>query len=126
MHIIHYNTFIVAVKILVIIISNLNIFETHVSTDVSTCHDFTIDKCHIDPDGLLETVKDISIENCQFYCNIIYKDLCTFFIYDRKQVLCELIQEPFENYVQSCSKYGGPKDPSISECYDSNDKCKVT
>ena len=92
----------------------------------SSCNDFTIDKCNIDPGGLLETVKDISERNCQFYCNVIYKDKCTFFIYDRKEVLCELIEEPYDNYVHTCDKYGGPVHPSISECYDSDDDCKVS
>ena len=119
------NNFLVVTIVASVVISNLNTIEASVTSKISTCNDFTIDKCHIEPGGLLETVKDISIDNCQFYCNIIYKDLCTFFIYDRKEVLCQLIQEPFDNYVQSCSKYGGPKNPTISECYDSNDGCKV-
>ena len=84
-----------------------------------------MDKCQIDPGGLLETVKDISEVNCQFYCNVIYGGKCTFFIYDRREVLCELINEPFENYINSCGKFGGPSSPSISQCYDSDDKCKV-
>ena len=120
------NHFLVVTIVVILFFSNLYETKTGVTSKVPTCNDFTIDKCHIDPGGLLETVKDISIDNCQFYCNIIYKDLCTFFIYDRKEVLCELIKEPFDNYVHSCSKYGGPNSPTISECYDSNDGCKVT
>ena len=58
--------------------------------------------------------------------NVIYKDKCTFFIYDRKEVLCGLIEEPYDNYVHTCDKYGGPVHPSISECYDSDDDCKVS
>ena len=108
-----------------VVISNLDIIEARVTSTVPTCNDFTIDKCHIEPGGLLETVKDISIDNCQFYCNFIYKDLCTFFIYDRREVLCELVKEPFENYINTCGKFGGPSNPSTSECSDSDDKCKV-
>ena len=108
-----------------IAISHSIAIKANTISEVAPCNAFTIDKCKIDPGGLLETVKDISVVNCQFYCNVIYGDVCTFFIYDYKEVLCEIITEPFENYVKSCGKYAGPPKPSISECYDSNDECKV-
>ena len=62
-----------------------------------TCQDYTIDKCFYDENGLIETLKDIDETSCQFYCDVIYKGLCNFFIYDHKQVVCELLQEPFGN-----------------------------
>ena len=90
-----------------------------------TCQDITVDKCFYDDNGIIETLKDVDEASCQFYCNVIYGGQCTFFIYDHKQVICELFQEPFENYVNSCKKIGGPPSPSVDSCKDSNDPCKV-
>ena len=104
----------------------LNLSLVQLQTDLPTCNDFTIDTCHIEDGAIIETVKDVTEADCQFFCHNIYFPNCTFFIFDKKQHLCEIINEPFENYVQSCKKYGGPKSPSISECYDSNDECKVS
>ena len=64
-----------------------------------TCQDYTIDKCTYDQNGLIETLKDIDESSCQFFCDVVYKGLCNFFIYDHQQVMCELLQEPFGNYV---------------------------
>ena len=94
-------------------------------SSVATCNDFTVDKCQISSGSLLETVKDISEDNCQYYCDVIYKNECIFFIYDRRQILCELIQESLDDYINSCRKFGGPASPSILECSKSDDKCKV-
>ena len=94
-------------------------------SNAQTCQDITIDKCFFDDDGLIETLKDVDEASCQFYCNVIYAGQCNFFIYDHKQVLCELLQEPFGNYVDSCRKIGGPPSPSVDSCQDSNDPCKV-
>ena len=111
--------------VFIFIISNITLFQAAHNWRGGNCNDFTIDKCRIDPGSLLETVKDISDVNCQFYCNVIYEGRCTFFIYDRREVLCELVNEPFENYINTCGKFGGPSNPSMSECSDSDDKCKV-
>lgn len=90
-----------------------------------TCNDFTIDKCQYDDNGLLETLKDVTETDCQFYCDVIYKGLCNFFIYDHKQVICELLAEPFGNYVDTCRKVGGPPNPTVESCEKSTDPCKV-
>ena len=90
-----------------------------------TCQDYTIDKCTYDQNGLIETLKDIDESSCQFFCDVVYKGLCNFFIYDHQQVMCELLQEPFGNYVDSCHKAGGPPSPSIDFCEKSADPCKV-
>ena len=107
-----------------VFISNLSFIQPRL--DFATCNDFTIDKCHIDDGAIIETVKDVSEADCQFFCHTIYSPNCTFFIFDKKQHLCEIISEPFENYVDSCQKYAGPKTPNITECYESNDECKVS
>ena len=120
----HCNEHFLLFLLLGVFISNLSFVKLH--SDVTTCQDFTIDTCHIDEGAILETVKDVSEADCQFFCHDIYFPNCTFFIFDKKQHLCEIISEPLENFVDSCKKYAGPKTPSISECYDSNDECKVS
>ena len=89
------------------------------------CQDFTVDKCEYDDGGLLETIKDISEDDCQFFCNSIYTGICTFFIFDRQQIICELLQQPFGNYINSCQKVAGPPEPLVSSCRESEDECKV-
>ena len=106
----------------------LTIFIAQITPNHSveqTCQDYTIDKCFYDENGLIETLKDIDETSCQFYCDVIYKGLCNFFIYDHKQVVCELLQEPFGNYVESCRKVGGPPSPLVDTCQQSTDPCKV-
>ena len=89
------------------------------------CTDFTIDKCLTGPDDLLETVKDIDEKQCQFYCNVIYNDVCTFYIMDRKDVVCKLMKSPFHQYLKDCEKYGGPPSPSVHRCLSTVDEGKV-
>ena len=91
----------------------------------SECSDFSVDKCLIESGAVIETLKDIGEDDCQFYCNVIYAEDCIFYIYDRKQVICELLKEEMSHYVQSCSKYAGPPKPSVATCLTSTDDCKV-
>ncbi len=86
-----------------------------------------MDKCTVELEGLIETVKDIDQEFCQKYCAVIYTGICKFFIYDRKQRICNLLSEPLENYIQTCRKIAGPKTPSFDECTGSlQDPCNVS
>lgn len=41
-----------------------------------TCRDYVLDKCTIELDGLLESVKDTTEENCQKYCSMVYEGVC--------------------------------------------------
>ena len=107
-----------------VFISNLPFIQLQL--EFATCNDFTIDTCHIDDGAIIETVKDVSEADCQFFCHTIYFANCTFFIFDKKQRLCEIISEPFGSYVDSCKKYAGPVTPNITECYESNEECKVS
>ena len=90
-----------------------------------SCQDYTIDKCFYDENGIIETLKDVDEQNCQFYCDVIYKGICNFFIHDHKQMVCQLLEEPFGNYVDSCKKFGGPPSPSVDTCKQSTNPCKV-
>jgi hypothetical protein len=82
-----------------------------------------LDKCTIELDGIIETIRDIEEEACQRYCDVIYSDRCQFFVYDRKQKMCNLLSTSFEDYYPTCEAVGGPKAPSIQECNDN--PCKV-
>ena len=86
-----------------------------------------MDQCSIGLEGLIETITDVDVEFCQKYCDVIYPDICKFFIYDRRQRICSLLSEPIDNYIDTCRKVAGPKTPSIEECGGSlEDPCNVT
>ena len=89
------------------------------------CAGFTLTNCPTDEDAIIDTIHGISEEDCQFFCNEIYTGDCKFFIYDRFDYECQMIQEPFEHFSDSCEKVGGPVEPSLSVCMESDDPCKV-
>jgi hypothetical protein len=70
-------------------------------------------------------VKDIEEDFCQKYCSVIYAGRCKFFIYDRKQKICNLLSEPIDDYVTTCKKVAGPKTPSFEDCDTEADPCRV-
>jgi hypothetical protein len=97
------------------------------SREIGLCTDFTLDKCSIELDGILETVKSVPEVNCQKYCSLVYPDLCEFFIQDRKQDICYLMRQTLESYVRLCRKSGGPAFPSIHDCsQNSTETCDVS
>ena len=97
-----------------------------VSTEgANDCVGYSVDKCAVEDGALIETIKDIDEEDCQFYCNVIYGQNCTFYIYDKKQVVCEVFRSEMKDYIDSCKKYGGPPDPSVAQCLSSHNECKV-
>ena len=98
------------------------ILNTKAETD---CAGYSIDKCALPDNSIIETLKDVGEDDCQFYCNVIYSPDCTFYIYDKQQVLCQLLNSPMNGYVSSCSKYAGPPTPSVAKCLSSTDACKV-
>lgn len=89
------------------------------------CTDFTLDLCETTIDDILETVHDVNETICQKYCNIIYNETCEFFIYDRKQDLCLLMRQAWEDYEIKCRKVGGPPEPTLEGCILSDDPCDV-
>ena len=89
------------------------------------CNNYTVDKCKLDDHAILETIKDISIYDCQNYCHNIYTRNCTFFIFDNQQIVCQLVKEEIHQYVNSCRTIAGPVNPSIQECKELKDDCKV-
>ena len=93
---------------------------------LADCQDVTLDRCsgnaEIPP---FETLTLPSAEDCQEYCRDIFTDVCTFFIYDRQQVFCQLFDYDPDVYASSCALIGGTPNPSLTECQESNDKCLV-
>ena len=91
----------------------------------SDCNGYTVDKCELGNDTVIETLKDTSQYDCQFFCNVVYAGACKFFIFDKQQVICQLIKEDLKTYTDTCRKFGGPANPSIQECEELEDNCKV-
>ena len=89
------------------------------------CNGYTVDKCELGNDTVIETLKDTSESDCQFFCNIVYAGACKFFVFDKQQVICQLISEDLQTYTDTCRKFGGPPNPSIQECDELDDNCKV-
>ena len=86
-----------------------------------------MDQCTIELESLIETINDVDVEFCQNYCDIVYPGICKFFIYDRKQRICSLLSDPVDNYVETCKKVAGPKNPSFDDCAGSlEDPCNVS
>ena len=110
------------------------------------CRDLTFDECG--GDAPFDTLKNIGEAACQvifflnfnfekkigknhfnffsqLYCSGVYEGQCTFFIYDRKQSLCELFDAEVEDYAGSCNRLGGTPSPNLASCQDSDDECLV-
>ena len=95
------------------------------------CREFLVDQC-LSSSGnpQVEVVHNVTMDECSFFCNTIYKDNCTFYIQDNKQRICEIWTMDFGTYEQGCTKHEGPKSPLWDPQVDSptgceDDKCKV-
>ena len=53
---------------------------------------------------------------CQKYCYQIYSGHCQFFIYDKKEKLCQLFDYPINDFAKYCNKIGGSRFPDLSDC----------
>jgi hypothetical protein len=89
------------------------------------CTGYSVDKCTLEDNSIIETLKDVGEDDCQFYCAVIYALDCKFYIMDKQQVSCQLMKSEMSNYVSSCKKYAGPPEPTVAKCLSSNDECKV-
>lgn len=89
------------------------------------CTLYTIDKCSLDENLILDTLNDVSNEDCQFACRETYKEECTFFIYNKTDGSCGLTTQSFKQYTDSCLEIGGPSEPIVSECIDEIDPCNI-
>ena len=97
------------------------------STEISkTCNLYGFDQCLINGRDIIEEVHDTSPEQCQFFCSNIYKDSCSFFILKEDSYDCLLFNVTLDSFLTSCKVVGGPTYPSVQECIETQDPCKVT
>ena len=89
------------------------------------CNDYTFDKCEFDGDAVIETLSASEPDDCQFFCDVLYNNTCKSFIHDFQQHMCTLLTEDLELYINTCRKIGGPLSPSIHDCKQLQDPCKV-
>ena len=72
----------------------------------------------------------VDVLGCQQYCDQIYEQKCTFFIFDYKQELCDLFDFLKEDFINSCNRVGGPTTPDIATCSNQDvidaDECIVS
>jgi hypothetical protein len=90
------------------------------------CRDVTLDDCEYGENGPFESSKGLTEALCQRLCNEVYPGRCTFFIYDRKQEVCELFDTVQDDYISTCKKIGGPRGPEIATCPSDPDPCVVS
>ena len=96
------------------------------------CTDYLVDQCsHPSTDTpQVEVIHNVTMDNCQFFCNNIYAANCTFFIADMRQNICEIWTIEADEYEGECVKHEGPvgKAGDLAECQAKNDKttCDVS
>merc|ERR1711962_1734665 len=88
---------------------------------LADCQDITLDSCVGDPP--FQTLKLASEENCQQYCSQVFPDVCTFFIYDRQQDICQLYDYDSQAYADSCALIAATPTPALAECVASDEEC---
>merc|ERR1719394_1860705 len=84
------------------------------------CRDYLVDQCsHPSKDTpQVEVIHNVTMDNCQFFCNEIYSANCTFFISDMRQNICEIWTIKSEDYEAKCVKHEGPvgKEGDLAKC----------
>ena len=93
------------------------------------CNEYTFMNCNPEQDLIKAVFITETIEQCQETCNDSkYKDECEFFIFNngKEKWNCMLVTQTFEDYLEQCNVIGGPREPSISQCLESDDFCKVS
>merc|ERR1719376_322530 len=91
--------------------------------DAIQCKGITLSDCQVDENSVLETFEGLTPEYCQILCNMTYNDKCKFFLHDRESKTCQLLSEPYQNFINNCT-IGGPPSPGIKACLESSNACK--
>ena len=100
------------------------LLNVYLTTKVyADCHDITLDYCIGNPP--FQVLKLSREQDCQEFCSQIFPDVCTFFIHDRQQDLCQLYDYDPQEYADSCDLIAGTPTPSLAECKELNDNCLV-
>ena len=87
------------------------------------CEDITLDRCTADHP--FQSLKSGTEEACQLFCNEVFSGLCTFFIYDRQQDICQVYDYGEQEYAASCARIGSTPKPSFADCEVSDENCVV-
>ena len=87
------------------------------------CNDLTLDQCGGKP--AFQTLQLPIEEACQTFCREVFSGVCTFFIYDRQQDICQLYDYDEHEYTDSCARIALTPNPSLAECKTSDDDCVV-
>merc|ERR1712086_200222 len=86
------------------------------------CSDLTLDDCAAS--APFETLKDLGEDGtCQLFCREIFAGVCTFFLYDRMEDICQLYNYEPGDYAAACSILGGTPTPKLADCQASTDEC---
>lgn len=65
----------------------------------------------------IQKIGDIdSIQDCQWFCNYVYEDRCTWFMHNEKTRECKLFGGQLNDIFDDCNEKGFPAFPSFSEC----------
>jgi hypothetical protein len=82
--------------------------------DYSGCSAFSKTKCEYKDDIIIEKLEGVtSIENCQFYCSVIYSEECKYFVFDRTMETCEIMNTI---NIDTCTRISGGWKPEASFC----------
>ena len=66
---------------------SMSLLSTNVNdVNEGSCRDYTFDSCRINVDSIIETVKNITENQCQEFCITVFGKDCSIFVYNRIQV----------------------------------------
>ena len=92
------------------------------------CTDYLFDQCpNHDTPAEVEVLHLIGMEDCQYFCDVIYTN-CSFFISDLRQNLCEIWTIAPEDYETRCALHAGPmgKSGDLDKCKHDRRDCNVS
>lgn len=95
-------------------------FLALIALAAADCKDKTFDICDNGNKPAFETAKGLTEAKCQQLCSTIYTENCKFFIFDRRDGLCQLFDNEREDYFKSCKVTAGTPTP---ETCDGTEEC---
>jgi len=92
----------------------------------SDCQDFTMSSCTYDKNSIIKDTSTSNEEDCQEgFCNGLYQGECTYYVYEPETKSCKLFKDDMTTLFETCNTIGGPKEPEVDDCNDSEDPCKM-
>jgi len=109
------------------ILSLLSSFLFLTAAGDTICGEFTLSDCEGGEQIDESTEKDAVA--CQIQCHEAYEDDCEYYEFeaaaDVSEGLCYLYRNSFKELYKSCNVIGGPRDPTVNNCTESNDACNM-